>query len=291
MAKSALRAVIAVILGMTAACGAQTEGPRLSDNSIVVGVTGSAEATPDWAELHLLLTTYGPTAVSALASDAASRKEIAAKMAKTGVEAGRLKWSAPQVLAVRGSGGYGPPPGAMPDYGEEDDFLDPPTATEVVLVQLPIEGDEEADTGDEWPEEGVPRMQVLSVLSVRVDAGDLAAAYREVGRIIDIAEPLGASPADSLYGPMDSSNVDFTFGVNDPAPAREKAVAAGIVEARALAAAVAAQVGRTVGDVLSVQVTSPDDVRTSYLRDVYGRDERPATVKIDVPMSVTFGLK
>jgi uncharacterized protein YggE len=118
-------------------------------------------------------------------------------------------------------------------------------------------------------------------LSVRVKVRDIA----KLGEVITAANAAGAN---DISGP--------TFTIDDPAPARAKAIDEAVADARKTAEAMAEAAGKSVGDVLSMSSSDAGSVPLAYgTADAAGAAKsvpiEPGQLDITANVVVVFELK
>ncbi len=185
------------------------------ENTLTVGVTGTAESPADWVEVNLAVEGRGVNAQEALAICQEACRNAVNELTALGIPADAIRCAPPDISA----GGLAEMMGAPPQDEEQGKFV------------------------------------VSRSLVVRLTEIDPETVYEDICRIIDVAADAGAGPkAPQQFADVMSSGGIVTFGVNDPKPLRAQAIADGLEQAKEVADVVAASAGKKTTALSAVAI-------------------------------------
>jgi uncharacterized protein YggE len=190
------------------------------ESTLTVATTGSADADADWAEVALSLEGHGATAAEALLSNQDSVQKTTAQLERLGLKKESLRLSLPQIISS------------------------------AMQMQIGMPEDPKAQEN---------RFSVTTALAVRLDHFVPARLFESICAILDAVMSPGKSGVrmPTMQDIMSSKDM-VTFGVNDPKPLRDKAIADAMSRADELAAAVAARAGKKLGPLAGIAAQGPE---------------------------------
>lgn len=133
---------------------------------------------------------------------------------------------------------------------------------------------------------------VTSALTVRINGVKPETVYDDICQIIDTAGLEGAAPR----GPMDMAQMMsmgdiVVFGVNEPKPLRDQAIANALEEAQTLGRAAAARSGKKLGDISGLQVIAVGDQGIMAVMKMFAGPPKAGRAMSSVTIAVTFKME
>ena len=260
MLRYACICVVSVMLLCGSSAFGQFFGMSGPDNTLTVSVTGIADCDADWAEVGFTISSHGPTAADALLSSQDQVQKATAQLEKAGFRKADARVGPPHIGASAGSYSYGPP--------------GPPGAP----------GEDAAAEMD--------RFGVAVELTIRINHPAAGTLYDSVCRAMDAVIVPGKSGARMLSdAEMMSSREMVIFGVDDPKPLRDKAIADALDRAAELAGVVAQKAGKKLGPLVNVGAQGTDEDRYMMMPPMpYGMG-KPGRSTYRASLSATYRLQ
>jgi len=245
------------VLGLLPLCqaGAQFMTMPSPDGSITVSASGNADADADWAELNIALDGHGPSAQEALFNCVDVCGRASAALEKQGVAKADVHVGLPRIA---GSNAF-------------------------EAMMPPGEGKNDAE-----------RFTVSNSLTVRIDKVNPATIYDEVCKLLDAVMTVKGAEMRHPEGVRDfmSSNDIVSFGVNDPKPLRDKAIANALDSAKELAQIVAAKAGKKLGPLVGVSIQGPENGGAMMaVMGMFAGPPKPGRGTYAVMLSATYKLE
>jgi uncharacterized protein YggE len=245
--------VASVILCGSLAMGQLFVAPG-PEGTLSVTVTGSADGPADWVEISLSIDGKGATYQEALGVCQEASKAAVDELAALQIPQENVRLGPPEI----GGDMYAQMVMAVPGMEEQA---------------------------------GAARQIVRRSLTVRLAPIDPQTLDEKICQVLDAATDAGATikapgPVQQVY----SQGGTVVFGVNEPKPLRDKAIANGLAAAKEVAEVAAASAGRKLGDIAGVQVS---DMEAGYMAVVaaVGLSPKPGLATRNVSLTITYRLQ
>ncbi|MBM3476968.1 MAG: DUF541 domain-containing protein [Armatimonadetes bacterium] len=245
--------VVSLVLCGSLAMGQLFVAPG-PEGTLSVTVTGSADGPADWVEISLSIDGKGATYQEALGVCQEASKAVVDELAALGIPTEDVRLGPPEI----GGDMYSQMVMAVPGMEEQA---------------------------------AAARLAVRRSVTVRLAAIDPQTLDEKICQVLDAAADAGATikapgPVQQVY----SQGGAVVFGVNDPKPLRDKAIANGLAAAKEVAEATAASTGGKLGSIAGVQVS---EMEAGYMAMVaaVGLSPKPGLATRNVSLTVTYRIQ